>query len=339
MLEPMERSTKALYAHSFEGGAAFRMRSLLIGAMIVLTMTLLTFGTVTSTGVIGPNFLLGACVGRAVGQEMQAMGMSVHPGVYALMGSAGMLAGFCRMSMSATMITLEITNSMKLLMPVMMVVLVSKALADWLAESAIDMFLKLSKITVIQSELDEDETPLLRLLTVHDACTVEVQTLKRHESCGHVIATLARTEFGGFPIVAVPGYQLIGFILREQLLLALQDHYREAEVPGHVVDLMPYADEAPEVKHWNTPLAKAYRHFVAAGLRHICLVDETHTLHGILTRSDLALVSHPRSRDKALRALLVRKMNAVSRMEKASRDNDCSEAPTCEAESPSLPDM
>lgn len=317
LLEPKEKAIKALFTHSFEGGAVFRTKSLLIGAAIILVMTLLTYGTAIPSGLFVPNILLGACVGRAVGQGVQSMGMDAHPGVYALMGAVGMLAGFSRMTVSLTMITLEITNSMRLLLPVMLVILVSKAMADRLTESVYDigvMLHPLGNVTVIRGELDDEDMPLLRLLTVHDACSVEVQTLKREECASHIMATLVQTQFSGFPLVSTPENQVIGLILREKLLIALQEHSEDQQLeqnPGQAIDLMPYADETPEVKHWNTPLAKAHRHFTAAGLRHLCVVDETHRLVGILTRSDLAQISHPRGRHQALRALMTRKWVAM----------------------------
>merc|ERR1712232_560297 len=55
----------------------------------------------------------------------------------------------------------------------------------------------------------------------------------------------------------------------------------------------------------------AHRHFTAAGLRHLCVVDERHRLVGFLTRSDLAQLSHPRTRHRALAEILARKRAAL----------------------------
>ena len=56
-------------------------------------------------------------------------GYAIHPGIYALMGAAGGLAGFSRMTMSLAVICLEITNNMYLLLPLMLVIMSSKVLA------------------------------------------------------------------------------------------------------------------------------------------------------------------------------------------------------------------
>merc|ERR1739848_722235 len=111
-----------------------------------------------------------------------------------------MLASFSRMTVSLTMMILEITMSMRLLLPVMLTILISKTLADRFNESVYDISLNqhsLKDISVIKGELDDEDMPLLRLLTVHDACSVEVQTLRCEEKPGRIMSTLAQTKFSG----------------------------------------------------------------------------------------------------------------------------------------------
>lgn len=336
LLSPKEDAIKALFTQSFEGGATFGIGRLLLCAVVIFVATLATFGAAIPVGLFVPNILVGACIGRAVGEAVRSSGLGeVHVGVFALMGAVGMLAGFSRMTVSLTMIVIEITNSMRLLLPVMLVILISKGIADRFTESAYDIGIllhPLGHISVIKGELDEEDMPLLRLLTIHDACTVEVHTLKCVESTSHMMATLLQTQFSGFPLVSTPENQVVGLILRERLVEALQAAgTMENDSP---MSLLPYADQTPEVKHWNTPLARAHRHFTSAGLRHLCVVDEAHRLVGILTRSDLAHLSHPRTRLLALRTLLVRKRTAlgeaageeVPRSFGSSTESDCSEA-------------
>eukprot|EP00927_Polykrikos_kofoidii_P035917 TRINITY_DN30403_c0_g1_i1.p1 TRINITY_DN30403_c0_g1~~TRINITY_DN30403_c0_g1_i1.p1 ORF type:complete len:1154 (+),score=143.52 TRINITY_DN30403_c0_g1_i1:151-3612(+) len=313
LLSPKEDAIKALFTQSFHGQATFGVGQLLVCSALIFFATIFTFGAAIPTGLFVPNILIGACLGRAVGEVVRSAGAEeVHVGVFALMGAVGMLAGFSRMTVSLTMIVVELTNSMRLLLPVMLVILISKGIADRFTESAYDIGIllhPLGHISVIQGELDEEDMPLLRLLTIHDACTVEVHTLKCVESTSHMMATLLQTQFSGFPLVSTPENQVVGLLLREKLVEALQA--AGASENDSPMNLLPYADQTPEVKHWNTPLARAHRHFTAAGLRHLCVVDESHRLVGILTRSDLAHLSHPRTRLMALRTLLVRKRTAL----------------------------
>merc|ERR1712117_761940 len=87
-----------------------------------------------------------------------------------------------------------------------------------------------------------------------------------------------------------------------------------------VIYLMPYADHTPEVMHWNTPLARTFRHFHAAGLRHLCLVDEGHRLVGMLTRSDLAPLCQRWTRERFARSLLMRKRGALLEVDDEETD-------------------
>merc|ERR1712232_420276 len=152
------------------------------------------------------------------------------------------------------------------------------------------------------------------------------------------MSTLAQTKFSGFPLVSVPEHQVVGLILRTKLVEVLQEcggqliadadfsDSPSRKTSERLINLMMYADQTPEVKHWNTPLAKAHRHFMAAGLRHLCVVDETHRLVGILTRSDLAAVSHPRTRQQAIRGLLARKEASMQDAVAEGSDTECSDS-------------
>jgi len=316
LLERRETAIKALFTASFDGNAEFGTGRLFLCAAIVFVLTILTYGTALPVGLFVPNMLVGACFGRGIGQIWASMGFKAHPGVHALVGAAGMLAGFGRMAVSLTLIMLEITNSTRLLLPVMMCILLSKAIADRFTESVYDVSIKyhsLQDISLIKGELDEEDMPLLRYLTVHDACSVEVQTLQCEEHPERILATLAQTNFSGFPIVTEKEHQVAGLILRSRLVELLQEtnNFRADIAERSTIKLLQYADPAPEVKHWNTPLARAHRHFTAAGLRHLCIVDEAHRLSGILTRSDLAPLSNPRSRQHALRRLYKRRMTEL----------------------------
>jgi len=212
------------------------------------------------------------------------------------------------------------------------------------------MLHQLGSITILRGGFDEGDVPVMRLLTAHDACSVEVQALKCEETTAHIMAIIVQTRFSGFPLISsTGGGEVVGLIRRERLLEALKDHEQGCTLGDRMsqvvpssssgggitsttnasgggggvsgsastlgknstINLLPYADQTPEVKHWNTPLERTFRHFAAAGLRHLCLVDEMHRLVGILTRSDLAPLCHPRTRESSARFLLMRKQAAL----------------------------
>jgi len=345
LMERKEKAIRALFTNSFEGGAKFQTSHLALACAVTMALTLITVGTAIPAGFFIPNILYGACLGRAAGQIVEGVtGEDIHPGVYALVGAAGMLAGYSRMTISIAMIMLELTQSTGLLLPVVVSILISRSVADFIKEdSAIDIAIflhPLGSISLLRGGFDEGDVPLLRLLTAHDACSVEVQALKCEETPSHIMAIIVQTRFSGFPLISSGGGgEVVGLIRRERLLEALKDYERRqsgascdkaiqivttAPPPPRTssINLLPYADQTPEVKHWNTPLERAFRHFAAAGLRHLCLVDEMHRLVGILTRSDLAPLCHPRTRESSARCLLARKQAALREL----KEQECSES-------------
>merc|ERR1712139_739564 len=97
------------------GGAHFTYESLVLGYMLIFCFTMLSAGMAMPAGLYVPHLMAGACLGRGVGQLVAEVsgGDEVHPGIYALVGAAGQLAGFSRMPLSLTLIMVEITGNVK----------------------------------------------------------------------------------------------------------------------------------------------------------------------------------------------------------------------------------
>ena len=68
------------------------------------------------------------------------------PGTYALLGGAAMLAGVTRMTISITVILCETTNNSTYLLPIMLVVMVSKMTGDLVNEGLYDIYIELGKM-------------------------------------------------------------------------------------------------------------------------------------------------------------------------------------------------
>eukprot|EP00400_MALV-I_sp_L67-5_P000195 gene195-422_t len=94
--------------------------SLTIAGIIRLLQMIVTFGAGIPAGLFIPSLFTGACLGRLVGQCLFALHIhfsmfrhvtDVEPGIYAMVGSAAVLAGVSRMTVSLVVImaTSEIT--------------------------------------------------------------------------------------------------------------------------------------------------------------------------------------------------------------------------------------
>ncbi|CAI5533207.1 unnamed protein product [Closterium sp. Naga37s-1] len=106
--------------------------SLLLSFTIYFALATLTYGTAVPAGLFVPSILCGASYGRMAGMFMVTLfgPHRVGEGTYALLGAASFLGGSMRMTVSLSVILLELTGSLKLLPLVMVVLLVSKSVGD-----------------------------------------------------------------------------------------------------------------------------------------------------------------------------------------------------------------
>ncbi|CAI6001616.1 unnamed protein product [Closterium sp. NIES-64] len=110
----------------------FTYPSLLLSFTIYFLLATLTYGTAVPAGLFVPSILCGASYGRMAGMVMVTLfgPHRVGEGTYALLGAASFLGGSMRMTVSLSVILLELTGSLKLLPLVMVVLLVSKSVGD-----------------------------------------------------------------------------------------------------------------------------------------------------------------------------------------------------------------
>eukprot|EP00931_Biecheleriopsis_adriatica_P088474 TRINITY_DN62787_c0_g1_i1.p1 TRINITY_DN62787_c0_g1~~TRINITY_DN62787_c0_g1_i1.p1 ORF type:complete len:1040 (+),score=220.78 TRINITY_DN62787_c0_g1_i1:393-3122(+) len=310
LLLPKEAAIKALFSKDMADGAILDTASLLWSYLIIYFTTILTFGCALPVGLFVPNILAGACLGRAFGTILAAGGLAVHEGVYALMGAAGCLAGFSRVTISLAVIFLEITNNVYLLLPLMEVIMLSKVVADRFGPSVYDLVLELNPdVHLLEDALQEDQLIMLQDLTVHDACTSDVVVLREYEPLKQIVAVLLQSSFSAYPVVDNKD-RLLGLVMRTSLATILTE--KDVENSSELVCVRHLAEEAPEVTLWNNSVIRAFDHFRAGGLQHLCVVDELHVLLGIITRTDLSrLCQSGHEGMEEVQALINRKNNAL----------------------------
>jgi chloride channel 3/4/5 len=104
-------------------GMDHHMYMLFVAGICKFFLALITFGSMVPAGMFIPPLVIGACFGRVLGFLMMrlhgAIGNTfvfsvclpntqcVHPSIYALIGAAGVLGGFTRMTVSLTVILFE----------------------------------------------------------------------------------------------------------------------------------------------------------------------------------------------------------------------------------------
>eukprot|EP00929_Paragymnodinium_shiwhaense_P090596 TRINITY_DN5077_c0_g1_i2.p1 TRINITY_DN5077_c0_g1~~TRINITY_DN5077_c0_g1_i2.p1 ORF type:complete len:1125 (+),score=159.56 TRINITY_DN5077_c0_g1_i2:74-3448(+) len=310
LLSPREDTLQLLFTHSFDGGASFGVGNLLTASAVFLLLSVSVYGAAIPMGLFIPSLLIGGCMGRATGEAIPLFGgpSSTHLGLYGFLGAISVLAGVSRMTVSIMVLAWEMSGNTDLLLPIASVVPISKALADALTDSVFEIgfVLKSCDPDIVQGDLNEEDVQELGQLSVLHACgSSDLPSLRCLEAVSNIAATLMHNPSDVFALVSVTGSRLAGLITRQTIMTVLRDC--DTSDGGAMVNLLMHADQTPDVKHWRTPLARAYQHFVACNLHYLCVVDEMHRPLGVLTRSDFARLSHHRTRDRAVNSLLARK--------------------------------
>ena len=86
---------------------------LILFCLMYFILAVITYGMAVPSGLFVPCILIGASMGRVIGQVMVGWGFHITPGTYALIGAASMLGGVTRMTISLTVILVETTNDIQ----------------------------------------------------------------------------------------------------------------------------------------------------------------------------------------------------------------------------------
>ena len=94
-------------------------------------------GTAVASGLVLPTIIIGACMGRLLGEgagaRLGTFGLDpswVDPGLMAFVGAGAFFAGVSRLTISLTVIMLELTGSLSHLVPLMTAIMTAKWVAD-----------------------------------------------------------------------------------------------------------------------------------------------------------------------------------------------------------------
>ncbi|XP_021907037.1 chloride channel protein CLC-d-like [Carica papaya] len=127
-----------------------------------------------------------------------------------------------RMTVSLCVIMVEITNNLKLLPLIMLVLLISKAVGDAFNEGLYEVQAQLRAIPLLESRPKYQ----MRKMTAKEACgTQKVISLPRVVKVADVISILQSNKHNGFPVIdQVRNGEtiVIGLVLRSHLLVLLQ---------------------------------------------------------------------------------------------------------------------
>ena len=81
---------------------------------------------------------------------------AINTGTYALVGAVAMLGGVTRITICLTVIMLETTGNIEFLLPIMLVVMVSKWVGDAFNISLYDMHIELKCIPFVEAQAPDE---------------------------------------------------------------------------------------------------------------------------------------------------------------------------------------
>ncbi|KAM7513896.1 hypothetical protein LguiA_003479 [Lonicera macranthoides] len=302
----------------------FHISTLFIFFGAVYFLGIITYGIAIPSGLFIPVILAGASYGRLVGRLFSSIS-SLDMGLFALLGAASFLGGTMRMTVSLCVILLELTNDLLLLPLVMLVLLVSKTVADCFNKGVYDQIMRLKGLPYLEAHAE----PYMRQLVARDVVSGPLIVFSGIEKVGTILHALRTTGHNGFPVIDEPPFsdapELCGIVLRSHLLVLLKggNFSKERVITGEeilhrfaafdfakagsgkgikvedldidddememYVDLHPITNASPFTVVETMSLAKAAILFRELALRHMCVVPKTQgrpPIVGILTRHD-----------------------------------------------------
>ncbi|KAF2320233.1 hypothetical protein GH714_026207 [Hevea brasiliensis] len=252
----------------------FKFATLLVFFVATYGLGIITYGIAIPSGLFIPVILAGASCGRLAGKMLEPL-TSLDVGLFALLGAASFLGGTMRMTVSLCVILLELTNDLLMLPLMMLVILISKTVADIFNKGIYDQIVKLKGLPYLEAHAE----PYLRNLVASDVVSGPLITFSGVERVGNILHALKITGHNGFPVIDEPPHteapELCGLVLRFRQGVKLEDLEFSEEEMEMYVDLHPITNTSPYTVVETTSLAKAAVLFRELGLRHLCVVPKT----------------------------------------------------------------
>lgn len=188
--------------------------SLLLATVLRFCLVILSYGCKVPAGIFIPSMAVGATFGRMVGIFVKVLQTSfpslelfascnphepcITPGTYAMLGAAAGLAGVTRITVAVVVIMFELTGALTYILPIMLVVGISKLVADLNGKGGVaDRVIKFNGYPFLEEEEHVFGITVGSLMTkMPDVLYAEgtpLNTVKEY---------LTQKTYRGFPVVA-----------------------------------------------------------------------------------------------------------------------------------------
>ncbi|KAH9812858.1 chloride channel, partial [Melampsora americana] len=218
--------------------------ALTITMILKFLLTIVTFGIKCPAGIFIPSLSIGAMLGRILGfiveyafylfpnfglfhqcliDQTEGFGKAcVLPGVWSMVGSAAMLAGVTRSTVSLVVIVMELTGSLVHILPIAISVLVAKTTADAIESRSIyDLVIEASDLPYLDAKSSHIHSAMPSDIMDTEAIIICLEDgLKISEIRKKIQLLSCSSSAGGFPLVSkdeIGEERIIGYIGRSEL--------------------------------------------------------------------------------------------------------------------------
>lgn len=204
-----EEAIRILFDRKTSIEAHIPYQTLLVFAVFYFLMCVLSYGMAVPGGLFVPCIIIGAAYGRLVGLAVQSIFTAntpagetpplIIPGVYALLGSASLLGGITRMALPISVMMIEITSDSQFLIPIMLVVLLAKVVADFGTPALYAQHLALDGVVMVFG--DKPPGNLKKLTAADIMSRHSIKKLDVIESVAEAWKMVKDTKHNAFPVV------------------------------------------------------------------------------------------------------------------------------------------
>jgi CIC family chloride channel protein len=286
---------------AIDGEYALLFLLVLLAGKILATSVTLSIGG--SGGVFAPSLFMGAMLGSAFGLAAHDLlpGIAGPAGAYGLIGMGAVFAAAGRAPMTAILIIFELTGDYRIMLPLMLAVVISTALASRLSPDSIYTLKLLRRgIDLMQRR---PATPM-EALTVAEAMRPTPEPIPTGAGLADVVRRLNRSAEGALPVVDSEG-RFLGVLPEEELERAIGAVEEDATAGS-------LARQAPTLRGGET-LAEATGSLVRSDSSALAVLDDAgERVVGWLSHRDILRVYDRRlNEDRARQAASSRRLGSL----------------------------
>eukprot|EP01090_Pellita_catalonica_P017736 TRINITY_DN5443_c0_g2_i1.p1 TRINITY_DN5443_c0_g2~~TRINITY_DN5443_c0_g2_i1.p1 ORF type:complete len:326 (+),score=53.24 TRINITY_DN5443_c0_g2_i1:46-1023(+) len=201
--------------------------------------------------------------------------------IASLVGSASVMAGLTRMTVTIVVLVIEITNEFKYIIPISLAVMCSTWFADRFSESIIEVLIEVKEAPYLHWEPPHE----FDKLRANDVMQSQFVTLYEKDYKRVIKKKVFGCTHNGFPVINKEKGTLRGIISRKEVLKCLEEAAGKSDLDK--IDLRKRLNRWPYTLGPNSSLSHVFFVFRLMGLRHLLIVNVQSKVVGIIGRNEL----------------------------------------------------